>query len=543
MTYWAPVLTLDSVDRSASVVGQLRVEAEEAAARTASFRIRPPAGTVTAGDWLGVPVTIDYRTRDAAGNPISTERVFTGIVDQALYDPKTQTTAFECTDNLPEAVNQLTQAQVEALVPAGRYSPAAHGDYQSGWQHLEHLQQTTPQAYDYDRTGAGVLTDWAAKATPDFTFGTSQIFDGSLAYSLAPRRDLVNQVTIEYQYRFRRYKHREHAYSWVVYGDFCDRFNRSHDVATQEMIREAAAVDGWQVQGDIAFTLLPATGAMCGGAWIISEALRNELASGASWTATRRWQQDATETYTLTVQAPQSVTWLGAIARTESASAQTESAGANWEQGTDTPTGRTDSLGDICVEQHDRTVSDNDLETLISQARCQILDAHRANWIEGRVELQPTLERSHTVQLNGGALAGRGKVRMLRHEMDLDSGQASTLIRIAIFLNGNQAAITDDAIAAPAAPDTDPISTPPAASTILDTHLGGDEFSPVYDQAWNGFTGNYELIYPASEEYPVRFRVDGGAVAQDAIDEATGTAAASFDFNIPHELLTITVPA
>ena len=42
---WTAIVTIDGVDRSSIVVGEIRIEADESAARIAEMTVRPPAAS------------------------------------------------------------------------------------------------------------------------------------------------------------------------------------------------------------------------------------------------------------------------------------------------------------------------------------------------------------------------------------------------------------------------------------------------------------------------------------------------------------------
>ncbi len=550
---WKQIITLDSVDISDSITGEIEVEAEQSTARIASFNMMPPSGTVSAGDWLGVGVTIDFAELNSSGGIVSQTRIFTGIVDEALYNPQTRLTAFECTDDAQGKAEAQTQAELDALIVGSRYSESEFGEFENGWLHLENLLKTVPKAYDYNADGVtGTLCDYAAKSTADYTYTSNGIVDGSISYALAPRRHLFNESTITYQYRFTRLKHRAHDFTWDMglAWSFCDDYiGNGHILPSREMIISAAAGAGWPLQGEVTTGQLPASGVVCGSVnWLITDETRAQLAISAEWTNVRRWTQEVTETYTLIVNAPQSKTWLGTVAVDKQGNSTTESETEGWTDSTETPAGRTDSQGDIVIDGYDRTLSDNDIETLIAIERVSILQAHRANYVEAMIPINPAIERYHTVSLTDNGISGQGKVSTVRHSMDTDSGEAYSTIQIAISLNGGEDAIIDTTIAAPTAPDTDPDITPPSTSTALPTHIGNDLGVPDYDEDWLGLTVSYNSFIgippnvPTAEQiYPFRFRVDTIDIDQEAIDHAEATATGTYSFDVPNETLTVTV--
>jgi len=544
---WQPVVTLNSVDISDKVTGQITIEAEEATARIAAFKIAPDSGTVSAGDWLNQAVTIDFKTLNSAGSTLTQNRVFTGVVDDAFYNPTTRLVNFDCTDNMQGQFEAMTQTAIDAVMTDARWSEAVFGEYEDGWLYLEDLLKTHPQSYDFNRDGTtGTLVDWAAKVTPDYSYDSGDIFDGSINYSIAPRRQLFNQFTINYNYRFDRLKHRSHDFSWANLA-FCPYFAQSHDLPTRDMITTAADSAGWSVVHPILFGAVPKSkAAVCGtiANWVISDEKQETLVMTAEFSAVKRWSQQVTENYTLTVSAPQSVTWLGAIGFEERASNETETDSEGWLDGIATPTGRTDALGDIVQDKYNRTISDNDIETLIARARTEILSAHRGNYVWADIELNPLLERFHTVRLNSGGIDGTGKVFKLKHVMDLDAGSATTEVKVAISLNGGEAAITDDTIEAPTAPGTDPDITAPDSSTALPSRIGNDDTAANFDDDWEGFTGNYTVAVGSPTEnqiYPIRFKVVTPDIDQEAIDHIEADKTQTYEFDIPNETLTITV--
>jgi len=545
-TNWTLVVTLDGVDVSSKITGNARVEAEESTSRIASFLYQPSPGSISAGDWLGVSVAIDYKTVDGIGNTLSINTIFTGIVDQALYDPITQLTAFDCTDDMQGKLEAMTPLQIDEIILGSRYSTAVFAEYKDGWLYFENVISTTPKSYDFNADGVtGTLVNWAAKLMPDFDFDSGSIIDNSISYSIAPRRDLFNSYTIDYSYRFTRLHHRNHQFNWGL--KFCPYFAKSHELPTKDMVRSAVNSAGWLVNGAIDLqSLIPSSADPCGGgfAWSVTDEVRDLLALGAKWKASKRWDQEITENYTLIIQAPQSISWLGEVAYSEQASNETAFDSSGWSDGNTTPSGRINSISDVVQDKFSRVTSDNDITALIARAKTEILESHRANHVVATVLLVPMLERFHTVRLDADGVVGQGKVFKFVHDMDIDSGQATTTIDIAISLNGGASRIFDDAILPPTPPDSDPESIAPDRSTTLDTHIGGDDSVPDYDEEWDGFTANYSFVYgsPSADQfYTRRFKVVTPAINQDSIDHVDAIKTQSYQFNIPNETLTITV--
>jgi len=116
---WSAVVTIAGVDVSARIVGDIRVEASEGAARIAELTIRPANGTGFAiSDWSGKAITIDVVDM-ATGVATDSRRLFTGIIDTPTLDLNLRTIGLLATDNLQ---NQIGRYPLRPSIP---WSPAA----------------------------------------------------------------------------------------------------------------------------------------------------------------------------------------------------------------------------------------------------------------------------------------------------------------------------------------------------------------------------------------------------------------------------------
>jgi len=194
--------------------------------------------------------------------------------------------------------------------------------------------------------------------------------------------------------------------------------------------------------------------------WVISEELRGQLAISAGWTGVKRWAQTVTETYTLTVQSPQSITHFGEIAITTKGALSTDYSDSSWENSTDlsTPAGSTQNANnDWIIERADRVASVAALTTKLNLMATDILKGHRENYVFWDIELNPNIERSHTLSINAHLLDGRGieakgKAHKVIHSVDLSTGRAVTSLAIAVSKTGTATPPTADTLTPPAAP-------------------------------------------------------------------------------------------
>ncbi len=547
---WPINITLGGVDVSATVVGQVQVEAEEFASRVATFSIIPASGAIDVNDWTGKAVTINYVTVNSAGAILTDTRIFTGKVDLPIYNPQNGFVTFACTDSLQERFEGMTDAAILAEL-TGYYSTSVFGESEDGWQFAQDVLSTVPKGFDLNADGVtGALTAWEAKATADYSYTEANVISGSVSTDLAKRRNLHNKSTDTFDYRFSRSCHREHSYSWAPPSwDFCTYYADSHTLPNRDLINSSASGAGWGLQGGISFGQLPAsTAPICGsGVWVISEDLRGQLAVSAGWTSVKRWAQTVTETYTLTVQAPQSVTHFGEIAITTKGALSTDYSDSSWENSTDlsTPSGSTQNANnDWIIERADRVASVAAMTTKLNLMATDILKGHRENYVFWNIELNPNIERSHTLSINahlpdGRGIEAKGKAHRVIHSVELSTGRSVTLLAIAVSKTGTATPPTADALTPPAAPATVPAISTPAGSTALGTQIGGHTGNPAHDANEDGYSGNYSVI-TGGNTYPVQFKVDTAAIEDAARNEITGATSQTYEIIIPDETLVIT---
>jgi len=547
---WQIAVTLGGADVSTTVVNQIQVEAEEFSARVATFSIIPATGAVDVNEWTGKAVTINFLTVNSAGATLTDTRIFTGTVDLPMYDPQSGLVSFACTDGLQERFEGMTEAAIVTEL-TGYYSESVFGESEDGWQYAQDVLSTVPKGFDLNADGStGVLTAWAAKGTADYSYTEATVYGGSVTTDLTRRRNLHNKNTTTFEYRFSRSCHREHSYSWAPPSwDFCTWLGDSHTLPNRDMINSAADGAGWGVQSAISFGQLPSSGPYClpVHVWIISESLRGQLAISASWVGVKRWAQTVTETYTLTVQAPQSITHFGTIDITSKGALSTDYSDSSWENSTDlsTPAGSTqNSINDYIIERADRVASVAALATKLNLMATDILRGHRENFVSWAIELNPDIERSHTLSINahvpdGRGIEAKGKAYRVAHTIDLDTGDAFTSLVIAVSKTGTATPPSADTLTPPSAPATVPAISTPSGSTMLGTQIGGHTGNPAHDPNDDGYSGNYSVI-TGGNTYPVQFKVDTAAIEDEARNEITGAVSQTYEIIIPDETLVIT---
>lgn len=101
MSKWNISLSINGLDYTNRLLGNVNIEREQSTAAIASFEIAAQGlGLMDLPNFVGKTVLIDY----VSGN--TSTRKFTGIVDTPSIDVDRKTIHFSCTDNLQYIVKQ-----------------------------------------------------------------------------------------------------------------------------------------------------------------------------------------------------------------------------------------------------------------------------------------------------------------------------------------------------------------------------------------------------------------------------------------------------
>lgn len=552
-TSWGIEAVVAGQDISSRIIGSIDVDAEEGVARTSKFSIVPNAGTIELDSWVGAPVFINYQILE---NSVVTwaQRIFTGIVDDADYDNIKNTVTFTCTDDLQVSVENLTNTQIDTLTPGSYFAKRLSDENIVGWEYLVERMKTIEGAVDLDVYRNFRLTSWGAKATEDKEYTESGILFESARSRPALSKDLLNEINIEFSYRYQRLKERQVSGSWTFPDTFCEYLNGSRTLPNVPMIRDALEGSGWTIKS-FSNTELPDTGSFnCPGLvyWVISPQLQGFLSFGASWTVFKRFSQTITEKYQIKIKAPISSVATGTRPETRQAgfTAQYETGPFESSTETDNPkiTGgspQDGNAGDYYADQvgeteYARADSDNCLEVLIRSAVKDIRASHRKNLVSWDVPFDPDLDVSGTYKLTTVQLTAKGKAKRITHSLNLESGECVSTIQVAVSRKFGAGAYPETAIAIPVPPDTTGGAPPGSSNVSTTTQYGGLIASPAYDENLDGYSGNYlPSEAGATEFYPTRFAWDGEAIEGTSIDDLEFVQTQEYDIMIPNDDLAV----
>lgn len=541
---WACRASLGGEDVTAQVTGQVRVEREEGAAAIAEFSLYLPSAGVDVIAWTGKPVEI-YFQHLVQGVWVEEKR-FSGWLEQPTYDPRNRIVRCEATDRLQDLVEAMQVSEIDDLV-GGLWTEDVFDpvDGRSRWDYAQERLGTVPASLDRSVDGVLRVTPWAA-TVPIKVFGTGSTVDQSLSAEMAKLSERVNRVELSISYRFSRLRERHQAYNWQhpeIQGwnedaGFCLWRRESSELPTTDMVESALNSAGYKLLAGAEMLLLPPTGVYCTppAAWINNY---DNLLLAANVVGGMRWVQAITETYTLTVEAPESVAQAGEVLRRDGASLESELDRADeWESEEFTGPAADavqDALEDWVVDLREDDRLGASVRCQLATAATSILSAHRANRVSWQVPTSMALgiDLVHSVRLEDRCRA-EGKVFSVIDELDLDQQTAITTLVLAISRGGGS---VNDPLDLPAPPDTELTGSVPELVQLPNQIRGRGLM--VYDETIDGFSGNYDNPDPGSpvDEFPRRYQVTAPEIPAEHRDELTAEKAATYRVAIPNDLL------
>lgn len=561
-TGWDAIITLGGniIDPS-EIHGMIRVERTEGQAALAEFTIIPPLGQQTIQYYQGQPVTIDVLV------PSGTKRIYTGLVDIPEIDLIEKKITFRCTDRRSELINSQLGLVVGSI---GYYSPIVFQDVKDVADELEKRLSTTPYSVDFDVFGNYTLTSWFPKVTPDFTLTDSDVYYDRPRVEMTSRARITNKVVVSFQYRYERLHHMQRQFSWtsdVLTQGAINFLRYGLSMTFRSMVASAAASAGWPVRGAINYTPIYPSGWYGGIAWSTvsftggtfpkvdafgdpvldasgNQVMESRITGGtdygplycmaASWQATTRWAQTVTESYSLSLQAPQSIAQYGEIEAAEQYSAAAEFDSSIWEN--------YEAYNDLGLGNNYYIKQDVNrsqvafaMTTAMNKAKTTILASHRDTKVIVNTFLFPDVDLRHTVRVETDEVEAKGKVYTVLHEMNVNTGEAVTTTTLALFQSVGST--SNSGLVVPTPPPQE--ITYPSQPIILGNHFGQDP-SQAGAENWTGMIGNRFLTTSLFRTtYQEQFVVHVPAIPDTLRQEQSLSVGASFNVLIPNDELDV----
>jgi hypothetical protein len=515
---WSKRILLGGIDVSARILGEVVVEGNEGGARVAEFKMAPLPGAIDPYAWVGASVVIDHVSIE--GEAEIPRREFTGIVSEPPYDVTERTVTFMCTDNVQRKVADQPRSALDLMI-GGRFDVNVQGEPRDNWDYAQKRMESVAGSLDASPTGALRVTPWNSDSVWR-TYDLSNTEFKSIRFTQPQRDNVVNRIDGTFEFRFTRLHRATVGINYSI--SFMDTVNYGLPLLTRETVKSALGGSGWsyyyggagvgidgsagsaefrngnQVPAEpiINFTPYPEVYEFpppSHAFWTQNEVDTTCMAFGCS--LYKRWAQTVTETYKITVLAPESIAKLGEIANEDRASLASEYDPAGWEADILTAPHLTaagsyesmDYSPDVSTEQRDYA-----LATMVDVYTVRIVGSHRSGRAYGvtyhTVELD--LDKRIAVQTPYGAT--EGKVVRLVHRSDMNTGRAITEFEVAYSAHG--AVGLPPIEPTPVEPPEAPAVQTPTTDWIskltkgLTAHIGGLPTSEPYDESWEGWIVN-----------------------------------------------------
>jgi hypothetical protein len=282
------------------------------------------------------------------------------------------------------------------------------------------------------------------------------------------------------------------------------------------------------------------------------------LCKSAQATISKRWAQQVSEAYAISVKAVESIDALGELSASMGSSVQSEYDYSAWVNGDNVsvakadsgtlsaptaikePTGAVLARGDYFFDSKDKLEEKNALvEAMIAEAECEIMKSHRANTVSFDTVLLPVLDRHHTVSVSTSVVSCKGKVRHVVHVLDPDAGSATTSVSIALLLTG--------ATGLPVVPSSKdvPDATPdgPPEETDKTTVITGTWFDVRTATNIDGYSGwigvTSDSLDMSYEVHDAQFRILAPEISSEDVQDLNGSVSKDITIHLEEDFLQI----
>lgn len=509
---WGVVVAIAGVDVTDSVVGQITVEAEEGTARIADLTLELPAGEVYLPSWTGARVVI-WLADMASGSPTSALPLFTGQVDLPDIDVDAGFIALRCTDNLQNVIDNLSRVQIDDLV-GGIWSPVVFDKGTKGWRYYKDRASTVAASIDLSPTGALRRTPWAAKSTADLTIDDDTAFESTVRPQMAERNGLVNRIDVTFAYRAPKIKGEGYVCAYDIMAAFSTAFpywvRDGGNFLVRASVIEAIEAAGGTVDSIVwtelptTAVVIPALGGGVAGTWIPNPATDPLMCLGFAAVVSFDYAQFVDESHEIAIEAPNSIAVFGRLRESMSGALEgetidavaSETGAVLYKSGLTTippmatasiSAGYTTATTLALTAETDRAAANTAMETLIAIGKARIAETHRGHVVWFSVPANAAIDVDKTLAIAAQGVTARGKVKHLRHVLDVDAAEATTEVMLAI------SACAGLGIVHPEDSGTTATEEPPASSVPLSP--------PVV--TWAGAAGGDQAItitFPGVED-------------------------------------------
>ena len=196
--------------------------------------------------------------------------------------------------------------------------------------------------------------------------------------------------------------------------------------------------------------------------------------------------------------------------------------------------------GDRVQDQNDPARRLNTLLTVLHYEATRMEASHR----QARLSFQTPItdaryDTDQTICLHALGVLVQGKLARVYEQWDINTGRELATLTLALRRGGYST--NADPLTAPAPPTFDLGAAPPS-HTQLASQFGGRNNSPPFDDELDSVSGNYSWTAPGAESYPRRLQFNTPDIDALHRDQAEAETSASYQLNLPSDLLLVEVP-
>lgn len=449
----------------------------------------------------------------------------------------------------------------------------------TSWDKLVFLASSRPMSYDLDRTGTFKTKSWLFTDTDiQYVITQDDVIEGSLNVTLASRSEIVNKVTINFDYRFPQLCERRHFYSWQHDGVCSTSPYPTIDMITQACTSTGARLDYFDhtnVYPDGLYT--------CNGSPMIFMYLdtdRSLAVSHAELVLSRRFSRDVRRNNVLTVLNQVSIDNIGELEQNESQSLEVTDFDINkWE--TDYtmapyPNNAANNSSGTYYYNYDTKLKldvDYAMEFYIDKAKVTILNSHRKNHITFTLpyETHLNIDRNDFVHVNinqpftgypsGGfdKVLAKGQVVKIVETFYTQNGSAVKEVTVAVMrieVVGLPQEVETATVVPTATTSTtehtgsqyifqleswysngDPARYPTDTSYGLIADLPGISDTPIIDATTGQPTGDFQRVWA----FPKEFRIPSFEISEADQAEIVEPYTTSYAVEIPVKQLEVSL--
>lgn len=568
---WICLATLAGDDISLRLLAEVDVRCVWDGARTAQFHFKP-VGALAPMGLLKQRVTLAAAQRGAAGVAINPQPIFAGVVQRVEVDWRTGIITCLCWDQFQEVLAATPQEWFAAEI-GGRYFKEVSGQAEDNFEYAMARLKSVPKSIALDVMQRPVVLPWHAPARA-VTVRTEDLSDAEISVRLPEASNLRTRIRVNAEYAFQVLRNRGFVTQWQ--RDVRWFINGPNGIGvpikflTKTMIEGAISdLSGWELQGDIAIThprpgLYDTEVAIYPSGYIITPEAAQELALGWRAFLSTRWVQHRTWRYTLDVVATNLEALLGkAVPEERGFTLRAPEVSATWETD-DTSKPRFGlaaghipyaRVGDTVVnfpeaEEAPEGYTPEDFEeaarTALDIAWVELDGQAMSGEVEFAMFCRPDMWLDTQVTLISEGKTVEGPVKQVRHVLNADTGDADTIVTLAVGLPGAPAPYVAPTWTLPARPNPEAVVAaagglpPGGVSGRSSYYIGGLASSQLFNpETMIGFITNVDdpTMAQATAEgrnwYPYQLTIGAPDILASDRDPMDLPADATFEMDLP----------